>query len=353
MTRVRKPTLSDVAARAGVSTTTASYILNGRSESMRISPETRTRVLEAIEALAYRPNRNARSLRTSKTSTIGIITDFVAGGIFSSQMLSGANLAARAADHLLVIGESEGDAAARDLLIDEMLDRQVDGIIYATRTALRTPLPPRLRGTRVVMLNCHDPASDVAFVMPDDVDGGRLAARILLDAGYTAGISLVGETPEESMVAGRRRIAGLEEVLGAAGVTVVDQVVCDWAPDPAYDAVDAWLAAGAVPQALICMNDRAAIGTYQALRTHGLSVPDDVSVVSFDGSEVASWVRPRLTSVALPFREMGARAVQLLLGDAGVRAGLVPMTIQVGESVRTRRGPSRRRPEGGSRARPA
>ena len=144
----KKPTLTDVAHRAGVSVTTASYILNGRTAQMRIAAETERRVQAAIHDLDYRPNWNARNLRRSSTQTIGVISDFVASGAFSSQLLTGASAAARDGDHLLVIGESMGDRGAERLLIEEMVDRQVDGIIYATLAASRVQVPEALRGVR-------------------------------------------------------------------------------------------------------------------------------------------------------------------------------------------------------------
>ena len=95
MTTGGKVTLRDVAQRAGVSRTTASYILNGLSGQAGISPDTEKRVRQVADALGYWPNRNARSLRTARTTTIGVITDYVASGMFSSEMLAGANTAAR------------------------------------------------------------------------------------------------------------------------------------------------------------------------------------------------------------------------------------------------------------------
>ena len=148
MTAPRKVTLSDVASRAGVSATTASYILNNRTAEMRISADAAERVRRAAIELAYRPNRSARSLRTAKTKTIGLISDSVASGQFSSQMLTGASAASRDCDHLLVIGETEGDAMLEDQLIDEMLDRQVDGIVYATLVATNVSVPARLHDHR-------------------------------------------------------------------------------------------------------------------------------------------------------------------------------------------------------------
>lgn len=349
MTIGGKVTLRDVAERAGVSRTTASYILNGLSGQTGISPDTDKRVREVADALGYRPNRNARSLRTATTTTIGVITDYVASGMFSSEMLAGANMAARRADHLLVIGESEGDDHARDLLIDEMIDRQVDGVIYATRTALRTEFPARLAGTRAVMLNCYDPDRPVPSVLPDDRTGGRSAAGILLAAGVSADVFTVGETPDDDGVAGSRRMAGIRERFAEEGHAIAGTIECLWDPEPTYDAVLEWLSRGNRPQGLICMNDRAAVGTYQALRDHGLDVPGDVSVVSFDGSALASWLRPRAVSIVLPLRSMGALAVELLLGGPDSRGSghhgdpdqggvhLVPMSVLAGDSVRAAR----------------
>jgi LacI family transcriptional regulator len=266
--------------------------------------------------------------------------------MFASEMLAGANMAARRADHLLVIGESEGDANARDLLIDEMIDRQVDGIIYATRTALRTEFPPRLAGARAVMLNCYDPDRPVPSIMPDDRTGGRSAADILLAAGVSTDVFIVGETPDSDGVAGLRRLAGIQERFAEEGHAIAGTIECLWQPEPTYDAVLEWLSRGNRPKGLICLNDRAAVGAYQALRDRGLDIPGDVSVVSFDGSEVASWLRPRAVSVILPLRAMGALAVEMLLGgpdhqgsgpagDAD-RGGvhLIPMPVLAGDSVR-------------------
>ena len=344
MTIGGKVTLRDVAERAGVSRTSASYILRGLSGQIGLSTDTERRVREVALALGYRPNRNARSLRTARTTTIGVITDYVASGMFSSEMLAGANKAARRAGHLLVIGESEGDADARDLLIDEMIDRQVDGIIYATRTALRTEIPARLAGTRAVMLNCYDPDRPVPSILPDDWMGGRSAAGILLAAGVSTDVFIVGETPHNDGVAGQRRLAGIQERFAEGGHTVAGTIECLWDPEPTYDAVLDWLSRGNVPKGFICMNDRAAVGAYQALRDRGLDVPGDVSVISFDGSAIASWLRPRVVSIVLPLRRMGVLAVELLLsgqdqggpdgdlGQGGVR--LVPMSVLAGDSVR-------------------
>jgi LacI family transcriptional regulator len=328
-------TLADVAALAKVSVTTASYVLNGRAEQMRISAGATERVRAAAVELSYRPNRVARNLRTATTSTIGVISDHVASGAYASGMLTGAATAARGSDRLLMIGESEGDRLVEATLIEEMLDRQVDGIVYATRTHSRVAIPAILQNHPVVLLNCVDTEGLYPAVVPDEVAGGRLAGATLIEAGLGAHVHVIGEDATPNAIAGPLRIQGLRSRLAEAGHNLAGVVPCAWDVRPAHAAINAWLDQGARPSALVCLNDRVAMGVYQALTERGLEIPVDVSVVSFDGSELATWLQPELTSVALPFVELGARAVEILvqadLSTAGVTR--VPMPLLAGASV--------------------
>lgn len=335
MSESRRVTLSDVAELAGVSATTASYILNGRSDEMRIAVATQERVRRAAVDLNYRPNLSARNLRTARTQTVGMITDLVAGGPFASQMITGASVAARSQDHVILIGESQGDVELEGLLITEMLDRRVDGIVYAKVVTTQIDVPEALRTHRAVLLNCLDRSARIPAVLPDDYEGGRSAATALLEGGIRDGIHVVGERPLGGALAGPLRYDGIRDALHAVGSDVASEIPCGWQVREGYNAVSAFLEAGTVPRALITMNDRVAMGTYQALADHGLRVPTDVSVVSFDGSDLAQWLRPQLTSVVLPYAELGARAVDLLLG-AGRETGVtrMPMPVAAGRSVR-------------------
>ncbi len=332
--KTRRVVLSDVAAEAGVSATTASYILNGRGPQMRIAPETEFRVRAAAERLGYRPNRTARSLRTRRTATVGLISDQIAGEQYGSSMLTGASLAARELDHLVVMAESGGDPELERLLIEEMLEREVDGVVYATRTARTVRLPAGLRGVRSVLLNCEDPDELLPAVLPDDEGGGRAAVGVLLDAGV-GDVWVIGEDPTPEATAGPRRMAGIRAELAAHGLDVAGVVPCDWSVTEGFAATHGWLAGGGRAGGLVCMNDRLAMGAYQALAEAGWRVPDDVSVVSFDGSALAGWLRPVLTSVELPFTELGALAVRRLL-DPDDRRGTesVSMAVRHGGSVR-------------------
>jgi len=322
----RRPTLSDVAARAGVSVTTASYVVNRRSTEMRIGADAVARVQAAADALSYRPNRSARNLRSASTATVGVVSDQVASGSFANQMLTGAAAAARQHKHLVVIGESEGDPGTEALLIEEMLDRQVDGILYATVMHSAVTVPDALLDERVVLLNCRDVEDRLPAVVPDERAGGRTAAATLLEAGVRDDIWLVGGRSLPCAVAGTLREEGISETLAEVGTALAGRLDCPWAVVPAFEEVGRLLDAGTAPRALVCLNDRIAMGAYEALTEHHLRVPHDVAVVSFDGSDLAGWLRPSLSSVQVPYRELGATAVETLLDRrSGVQEVSMPL----------------------------
>jgi LacI family transcriptional regulator len=323
--------LLDVAARAGVSPATASFVLTGRD--MRISAEAKERVLRAASELHYRPNLAARGLRTNITSTVGLVSDTIASQDFAGGFIRGAVAAALELDHLLVIGETEANPEVEAQVVRGMLDRQVDGLVYGTMFTRRVRLPQAAKGHPVVLLNCLAPRLPGPAVLPDERQAGATAARALLQAGHGAGIWLVGELPRD-LFAARERSLGIRAELSAAGVRLAGTLDCGWSARHAYEAVSGLLAAGRRPRACICFNDRTAMGVYQAVQAAGLDIPGDVSVVSFDDSDLASWLRPQLTSVALPHHDMGHLATRLLIKRELERVPVrVPMPLRARASV--------------------
>lgn len=337
--RPKPARLRDVATRAGVSTTTVSYVLNGRAGQMRISPSTVTKVRAAAEILDYRPNPSARNLRTRTTATVGLVSDHVTDDQYGASTLAGAIRAARELGHLALVVEGGGDPELELGLIEELLDRGVDGLVYATQTTRTIRLPEPLHGRPVVLLNCEDPQRPTPSVVPDDHTAGGAAAEVLRAAGVTD-IAVVGAPGADARgLAGPRRVAGIRARLAAADIEPPTMLSCEWTTAAAFDVTTRWLAEGGHVEGVICMSDRVAMGVYQALTEAGLRVPDDVSVVSCDGSALASWLRPALTSLNFPAAELGALAVRRLLTgrDRGHAASLrttVPMSLRVGGSVR-------------------
>lgn len=318
----RRVTLAEVARRAGVSQTTASFVLSGRREEMRISVQVEARVLQAVRETGYRPNVVSRSLRTGTTHTIGFISDTVATTPFAGHLIWGALDAARERDHLLLIAETEGDPELEKELINAMRDRGVDGVVLASMYTRWAAIPKGLLDGPSVLLNAL-PAKPcaIASVIPDEAEAGRTAAQTLLEAGHTDGIYVVGSGPKpnqvpKGVVAAAERLAGIREVLDAANVQLAGGVMLhDWQPKFGYEATWQLLKRQMKPKALICFNDRLSVGAYQALEDAGRRVAEDVSVVSFDDEPVASWLRPQLTSIGIPHYELGRKAIEVLLDD--------------------------------------
>ena len=284
---------------------------------MGISAQAEERVNKAARELGYRPSLLARGLRTQLSQTIGFISDVVATEPYAGNLIRGSMYTAVHHKQLMLIGESGGDAKVEDQLIHDMLDRGVDGFIYAAMWT-RAVVPSRsLRGHPLVLLNCTTTTRGIPSVVPDEHGAGAASAKALLDAGHRDAIYLVGECPDHVLGA-TQRIQGIKETLSVSGLELGGHIECLWWPEESYAAVGAFLAAGERPTGFICLNDRVAFGVYQAMSDAGLRIPKDVSIVSFDDSDLASWLRPQLTSIAIPHFDLGRRAVELLMDHAGV-----------------------------------
>jgi LacI family transcriptional regulator len=346
LANAKRPTLADVARKAEVSATAASFVLNGRTD-MRLSAAVHKRVQQAAEEIGYRPNIISRSLRLNTTGTIGFVSDSIATTPFAGELIHGATDAAHDRGNLLFIAETETSSVLEVELIEALLDRQVDGIVYASMYTRKVTPPKSLAQVPLVLLNAVSNDGLSSAVIPDEFDAGRSAARVILDAGFRDGVYLVGGGPQQKRLpkdslAARERFAGIADAFERAGVTLSGAVeLPEWEPQDGYDATRALLRKRRPPSALICFNDRLAFGAYQALEEAGRAIPADVSVVSFDDDRIASWLKPQLTTIALPHYQLGHSAIGILFGTEGTPViqatptiHRVPMPIRRRESVR-------------------
>lgn len=340
----KRATLADVAARAGLSKTAVSFVLNDRPDS-RLSADAVARVKRAAAELDYRPNPAARSLRMQKTRIIGFVSDDVTVTRFASAMIRGLLDVAGQREHTVLIAETGSDLAKETSAVELMLDHRADGIIFGLMGAKLIDLPERPSGTRTVILNGTTSTGE-STILPDEYTAGYEITKLLLDHGHRR-VALIGDFPEG--IADQRisatigqRFAGIEAALADAGVELLARVRVDpWEPALGRDATIEVLdglegfEGAAAPTGLICLNDRLAFGAYQAIQERGMRVPHDISIVSFDDDEIADYLRPGLTTARIPYEEMGRQAVEVLLADgAGPEHRLVPMPIIERESVR-------------------
>lgn len=334
----KRITLADVAERAGLSVSAASLVLNDRPGT-RISPAASERIRAAARELGYRPNLAARTLLTSRSATIGVISDSVTTRPWASDMILGALREAHSRGHILHIAETGTDIATATEALDSLLDRSVDGIIFAASRARELELPDRVIPVPFAMLNATSAAGD-ASVLPDEFEAGRAIAAALANAGLRERIVVLGRDIGAAYdwvdtLTVRRRTAGIAQTVKEFDMKLSAQLPLSvWEPEPGYEAIADLIDSGETFNAIIAMNDRLAFGAYQAMLERGLRVGKDVSVVSFDDDEFARFVRPGLTTAALPYEAMGRLAAELILtGATEPREHLIPMPIMYRGSV--------------------
>ena len=305
--------MNDVAKLAGVSQTTVSFVVNA-VEGANIPPETQERVWAAVKELDYRPNALARGLRSSRTQMIGFITDQIATTPFAGQILEGAQELAWAHDYLLLLVNTAGKQSIKRAAIEAMLERQVDGIIYATEYHRMVHPPAVMREVPTVLLDCYCADRSLPSVVPDEVLGGQIATEALLEKGHRR-IGFINNIDPIPATIGR--LEGYSKALTTYDVSFDEALVRNEASTSALGGYQATLPLMRLPDpptAIFCFNDRLAMGVYDALRELKLAIPEDVAVVGFDNQELISAnLKPPLTTVALPHYEMGRWAVEHLL----------------------------------------
>jgi DNA-binding LacI/PurR family transcriptional regulator len=306
-------TIRDVASRAGVSTATVSRVLSGAA---RGRPATARRVLAAARDLEYRPSGIARSLKRHRTHTLGlIITDIQ--NPFYPELVRAVEDAARAVDHSVMLVNGAEDPERERRALEELAERWIDGIIIAASqmTARHTDW---LAGATIpiVLVNSRVPDVPIPAILSDNRAGGRLAAEHLLDLGHRRVGYLTAPSQNAAVV---ERVAGARDALAAVGIDPISMPV---------EEGDGHVVGGQVAMArllrrhpeltgILCYNDLTAIGAMRALKAAGRRVPDQVSVVGFDGIDLAEYVEPPLTTVAQQTTEMGRWAVERLVRASG------------------------------------
>jgi LacI family transcriptional regulator len=305
-----------VAAAAGVSVTTVSHVLN-ETPHTRTSDETKARVREAAAQLGYQPNRLARGLRTQASGMVGLVTEEIATTPHAGRIILGAQEEASRRNLMLSIINSELNAAPEvsSREIQAFIDRQVDGVIYATVFHDEVVLPSEFGVVPAVIIGARDSESSIPSVMPDERGGAESVVELLVSAGHRR---IAFAATSVDVPATRGRLAGYRAAMVAAGLDPDACVVeAEAEASGGYEATHALLnhdrPADQRPTAVFCYNDRMAMGAYRAIAELGLSIPRDVSVVGFDDqAPIPESLYPALTTVALPHYEMGAAAVEMI-----------------------------------------
>jgi LacI family transcriptional regulator, galactose operon repressor len=308
----RAPTMNDVARLAGVSQTTVSFVVN-KTPNVSIPEETRERVLAAVEKLGYRPNALAQGLRMQRSNIIGFITDEIAITPHAGKTIEGAQDVAWENDQILVLVNTKSNRQIEETAVEMLLERQVEGILYATMYHRRVRVPDALREVPTVLLDCFVEDGSFPSVVPDEFNGGRTATEHLLKKGHRR-IGYLNNV--DSIPATLGRFEGYQAALAAYDIPYDGRLVCVEQSDSGggYRSALQLIQQPDPPSALFCFNDRMAMGAYDALRKLNLRIPEDVAVMGFDNQElIAAYLFPPLSTMELPHYQMGAWAVHYLL----------------------------------------
>jgi LacI family transcriptional regulator len=308
--------MTDIAREAGCSQATVSFVLN-QTEGMKISAETRERVIEVARALGYSPTNIASLLWPAASAategTIGFLVDQLATSPEAAIAIDSARQEAWRNANIVVSAQTQSDPIMEPRAIKTLLSHHISAMIYMTiitRELRPHPLLYEL-GIPLVLLNCY--TADHAFpsVIPSEIAGGQGATRHLIEHGHRRIATILGET---WMDAASSRLEGYRRALATADIPFDPALVVqgDWSTTGGYEATRKLLALRSPPTAIFCQNDRTAVGCYDAIREAGLSIPRDVSVVGYDDEEISRHLRPRLTTCILPHRAMGRWAVERL-----------------------------------------
>ncbi|MDO8502530.1 MAG: LacI family DNA-binding transcriptional regulator [Gemmatimonadaceae bacterium] len=303
--RIKRVTTHDVAKRAGVSQPTVSLVLSKNARA-RVSAETRERVLEAARELGYVPNVVARSLVRSRSYAIGVIVPDLRNPFFA-EVVSGAERVVSEAGYAVLLCETR--EIPRDRHIQALLERQVDGIMVDAIGAASLP-EPMMVGVNLVLID--EPPDRWPGVASDAVGAGRLAAEHLLSLGHKR-FGFLG--PATNVHAIRMRERGFVAALTEKGIRLESPMLRRVAATAAggQKGMRALLDLESPPTAVFCSNDLVAAGALKVCSMEGVRVPQEISIVGCDDIELASLLVPELTTIAIPARELGARAARLLL----------------------------------------
>jgi LacI family transcriptional regulator/LacI family xylobiose transport system transcriptional regulator len=303
----RRVTLARIAAEAGVSTSTVSKVVNGRSE---VGDMTRTRVERLLYEHGYRRRTGTAD------GPVGLV-DLVFAELespWAMELIRGAEGAARAAGAGVVVSVLHTRAGPGRSWLDQMAERRTDGvIIVASRLTAQQRGQLATRGIPFVVVDAEgEPPPDVASVGATNWNGGLTATRHLLELGHHR-IGVIGGPP--GVLCSRARIDGYRAALETAQVPVDEELIRygDFLADSGRGQGDALLSLPDPPTAIFACSDLQAFGVYEAARRHGLRVPEDLSVVGFDDLPLMRWASPPLTTVRQPLQEMAAMATRLVL----------------------------------------
>ena len=300
--------LDDVARRAGVSTSTASRALNGIGE---LAAETRAAVVRAAAELKYRPSPVARSLRTRRSKTVGLVVPTVSHAFYAA-VTHGAQSVLEEHGYRLILVDSGEDPAPVGRAVETLLDHEVDGLLMSTAPLSAARFTELIGMTPCVFIDELAPGAGVGNVVLENDRGVEMLVAHVAEHGHRRIAFLGGPADRTS---GRERLRGFLSAMARQRLEVDDQLVreCQWTIASGFEQCMALLSVEEPPTALVTASAELALGALAATRRMRIAIPQDIAVVCFDDLYFAPLLEPSLTAIAYDARSIGTAGARLLL----------------------------------------
>jgi LacI family transcriptional regulator len=336
---MRKTSLADVAKSLGVSKTLVSLVLNGRGNEKGISKDTQKRVWERVKEMNYKPNQMARGLRMGKSNTIGLLVADIANPFYAKICRSIEDHAAQHGYNLIICSSDENPEKESELL-QMLIDRQVDGLIFSTTQAKTDDILQFKRSKfPFVLIDRCLPRIETNYVGVDNRKGAHEVVEHLLELGNRR-IGCLAISPSHLSTI-KDRIAGYKDALKAHQIRFDGKLVREIPFEDIKQSVRKEIKELLMPPhnvtALFVVNNNVAVACLEALQEMNIKVPQDLALVSFDDIELFKLCYPPVTAVAQPIEEIGSNAMALLLENIKAGKAWENKQVNLGTEVVVRR----------------
>lgn len=308
---MKNTTITDIANKLGISTSTVSRSLNNHPD---ISDATKKQVLKVAKELNFTLNPIAKSLKSNRTNTIGILVPEIKHDFFSSA-ISGIEEVAYQSDYTIILSQSNESLEREIVNTNLLVNHRVAGLIVSISQETKDGKHFQNVIDRNIPLVFFDRACDDVVthkVIIDDLQSSFTAVKHLIDRGYKNIAHFTG--PNELSIC-KRRYEGYEKALTQSGFQIKEEIIISGGLHEidGYNSMDSMMIKNLIPDAIFCVNDPVAIGAFQRIKEAGLKIPQDVALVGFSNNKITSLVEPSITTVNQPSFEMGKKAAQMLI----------------------------------------
>lgn len=320
---MQKATIYDIAKKANVSISTVSRVFNG---SPSVSGKTRKKVEKAMEELNYIPNAIARSLVHRASNTIGVIASDLTNPYFIN-VIDGIESFFNSQGFTIFLSNTSYIVEKENLYISQMMEKRVDGIIALNPYSEDIPFIARIKNI-IPIVAVHSTPKEIDCINTTDEEGAYKAVDYLIKQGHTKIAFLVYNFKNTTIT---NRLKGYYRAHKENGIQINKNYVLSsgFTPYCGYDMANQILDKYPEVTAFFTYNDQLAVSAYYAIQVRGLKIPDDISIIGYDNIELASLIRPKLTTVEQPTYEIGRSAAELLLSRIRRSRGATPRTVSL------------------------